>query len=140
MTPSDPLVAFRRVPAAFDRSSVETFAQTLSNRLRLDFTCLLTGDTELRRLNLQFRGKDSTTDVLSFPGSNELAISFQRARKQAAEFGHTVEQEVMVLMLHGALHLLGMDHETDDGEMARREALWRTKLNLPAGLIQRTVA
>ena len=56
---------------------------------------------------------------------------------QAREFGHSLSDEIRILMLHGVLHLLGMDHETDRGEMARAEARWRKKLNLPASLIAR---
>jgi probable rRNA maturation factor len=138
MPSPEPLVVFRRVPATLDRDEVERFAQLIRARLRVEFTCLITGDSELRRLNRQFRGKDYATDVLSFPGSNELVISYQRARVQAAEFGHSVADEIKVLMLHGVLHLLGMDHESDTGEMARRESLWRRKLGLPSGLIARS--
>jgi probable rRNA maturation factor len=108
---------------------------------------LLTGDAELRRLNREFRGKDEPTDVLSFPGVRtgreacptlgDLAISLARAQSQAREFGHTTEQEVRVLMLHGLLHLLGMDHEIDRGRMARAEKRWRARLGLPNGLIER---
>lgn len=101
---------------------------------------MVTTDAELERLNRQFRKKAYATDVLSFPGSQELAISYQRARAQAAQFGHTVEEEIHILMLHGVLHLLGMDHETDSGAMARRESIWRDKLGLPGSLIHRAGA
>jgi probable rRNA maturation factor len=105
-------------------------------------TCLVTDDEELRRLNKQFRGKDYATDVLSFPedGGGEIAISFDRAVAQAAEMGHSVEAELRILMLHGALHLTGMDHEQDNGEMRRAEERWRKKLGLPVGLIRRVGA
>jgi probable rRNA maturation factor len=90
----------------------------------------------LRRLNRQFRGLDYPTDVLSFPAAapaarlGDLAISLGRARAQAREFGHDIEHEVEILMLHGLLHLLGFDHETDRGQMARAEKRWRTRLGL----------
>src|SRR2546430_2162631 len=79
-------------------------------------TCLITTDAELRRLNREFRKKDYATDVLSFPGSpplamGEIAISFDRGAEQAAEMGHSVDAELRILMLHGLLHLSGMDHE-----------------------------
>jgi probable rRNA maturation factor len=137
MPPSESIVAFRRIPASLDRASIESFANLLKKRLRTEFTCLLTTDAELARLNRQFRSKNYATDVLSFPGTQELAISYQRARRQAAEFNHGVEDEIKILMLHGVLHLAGMDHETDNGAMARREAIWRRKLALPNSLIQR---
>jgi len=106
--------------------------------------CVIAGDAELRRLNKRFRGKNSTTDVLSFPsaGGNvfagDVAISADRARAQATEHGHSIDDELRILMLHGALHLKGMDHETDSGKMARAETRWRKRLGLPSGLIERT--
>ncbi len=102
-------------------------------------TCLIAPDAELRTLNQKFRGKNCTTDVLSFP-PDDIAISFDRAVAQAAELGHSVEDELRILMLHGLLHLAGMDHETDGGAMKRTEARWRKKLGLPAGLIERVTA
>jgi probable rRNA maturation factor len=67
----------------------------------------------------------------------DVAISLGRARAQAREFGHSIEQEVQILMLHGVLHLCGHDHEADSGAMARAEKRWRAKLGLPNGLIER---
>jgi probable rRNA maturation factor len=104
---------------------------------------LLTGDAEIQRLNLQFRRKDESTDVLSFPSiqpavGGDIAISLQTARAQAAEIGHNLLTEVKVLILHGMLHLAGHDHETDRGQMRRLEQQLREELNLPAGLIERT--
>jgi probable rRNA maturation factor len=99
-------------------------------------TCLITTDAELRRLNRRFRGKNYATDVLSFP-PDEMAISLDRAAAQAKELGHSLDQELRILMLHGVLHLCGMDHQADSGEMLRAEIRWRRKLGLPAGLIER---
>jgi len=106
---------------------------------------LLAGDRTLRRLNRDYRGKDKATDVLSFPAAKELtgehggdlAISLDTAKRQADEHGHTLRDEVRVLLLHGLLHLSGMDHETDRGEMAEREGALRERLRLPNGLIAR---
>lgn len=106
-------------------------------------SCLVAGDAELRRLNRRFLGKDYATDVLAFRAAGtdgvagDLAISAGRARAQAAEHGHSLETELRILMLHGALHLAGMDHETDRGEMERAEMRWRKRLGLPSGLIGR---
>jgi probable rRNA maturation factor len=107
---------------------------------------LLAGDATLRRLNRDFRAKDKPTDVLSFPAlegfgdghAGDLAISLQTAQRQATEHGHTLAEEVRVLLLHGFLHLAGMDHETDSGEMEARETILRKALKLPPGLIDRT--
>ena len=105
------------------------------------FDCLITGDAEMRRFNRTFRGQDHPTDVLSFPGFaphlGDLAISIQRARVQARRFGHTPEMEIRILMLHGLLHLLGMDHANGDPRMRRAERRWRSRLGLPCGLIER---
>jgi probable rRNA maturation factor len=108
-------------------------------------TCLITDDAELRALNQKFRHKASPTDVLSFPSAKgasggDLAISIDRAAEQAAGFGHAVEEELRILILHGLLHLAGMDHETDRGEMARAEARWRKRLKLPPALTERAGA
>lgn len=145
MSPEGSTVAFRRTPPDFRRRAVERFALRLQNEVAKgqSFDCLITGDADLRRLNREFRGQDYATDVLSFPAAppavrlGDLAISLGRARAQAREFGHTIEQELQILMLHGLLHLLGMDHETDKGRMARVEKRWRTRLGLSTGLIER---
>ena len=67
----------------------------------------------------------------------DIAMSLARAREQACRLGHSTEDEIRILMLHGVLHLLGMDHETDGGRMARAERRWQTRLGLPGGLIER---
>lgn len=143
-SPEGSSVTFRRVPASLRKTPIERFARTLQKEAAKGraFDILITGDTELRRLNREFRGKDYATDVLSFPAAGhflgDIAISLGRARAQAREFGHTLEQEVEILMLHGVLHLLGHDHENDSGAMARAEKRWRARLGLPNGLIERT--
>src|SRR5690348_1790509 len=143
-SPEGSTVSFRRVPPDLRPRAIAQFARKLERAVARGarFDCLVTGDAELRRLNRDFRGKDYATDVLSFPGQDghlgDLAISAMRARAQAREFGHTTEDELRILMLHGVLHLLGMDHETDGGRMARAERGWRRKLRLPNGLIERS--
>jgi probable rRNA maturation factor len=107
-------------------------------------------DAEMKRLNLSFRKKAETTDVLSFPAEvrskprglktrtvmlrgeflGDMAISPVVARRNAKAFGRTMAEEICVLMLHGMLHLLGYDHETDRGEMERVEATLRRRLGL----------
>ena len=109
---------------------------------------LLTTDRNIRRINRQFRGKDKATDVLSFPAeprvqkqenvAGDLAVSVQTALRQAREQRHALTVELKVLMLHGLLHLAGYDHERDNGLMARREQVLRTRLKLPRGLIERS--
>jgi probable rRNA maturation factor len=106
------------------------------------FVCLITSDAELQAWNRKYRKKDYPTDVLAFPagggdGIGELAISFDRAREQASEHHHTPADEIRILMLHGVLHLIGLDHERDNGQMAKAERRWRKYFDLPAGLIER---
>ncbi len=146
-SPEGSSVTFRRVPADVRPRAIALFARKLERQVAKGgrFDCLIAGDAELRKLNLRFRGKDYATDVLSFPGAakpsiGDVAISAARARAQAREFGHSTEDELRILMLHGVLHLLGMDHETDGGRMARAERRWRRELGLPNGLIERAQA
>lgn len=110
---------------------------------------LLADDGEIRRLNREFRGKDKATDVLSFPAGDapgrsrsagDLAISVETASREAERRGHSLDVELRVLLLHGTLHLAGYDHETDSGEMARKENALRKKLGLAQGLIARAGA
>lgn len=156
-SPEGSTVTFRRVPPGVRPLALVRFARRLQRQVcgGRGFDCLVTGDAELRRLNREFRGKDYPTDVLSFPlptrsrdrkGAGidrsaplgDIAISFHRARAQARRFGHDAERELRILMLHGVLHLLGMDHEGSNGHrMARAEKRWRARLRLPVGLIER---
>jgi len=109
---------------------------------KCDATIVFVGDAAMRKLNQQFRGKDYATDVLSFPSQQErfekeiktnlgeVVISLDRAAVQAKENGLTFVNEVEQLILHGLLHLCGYDHETDSGEMNRRELKLRRKLGI----------
>jgi probable rRNA maturation factor len=138
MSPDDPHLLFRHPSRRVRRKPLRDFLVELDKRVarRRAITCLITNDAELRRLNRQFRGKNYATDVLSFP-PDEMAISLDRAAAQAKELGHSLEQELRILMLHGVLHLCGMDHEVDSGEMQRAETRWRKRFELPLGLIER---
>ena len=134
----------QRLPSARTLARFLTQAQS-AVRLKGEVTVLLTTDAALRKLNRQFRHKDKATDVLSFPAAGigaekiagDLAISAPTALKQAVEQGHSLSAEIKILILHGLLHLAGLDHESDNGKMARREMLLRGKLGLPKGLIER---
>lgn len=115
----------------------------------------LVSDREIRKLNRNFRGLDHATDVLSFPAAvlppeisssshaqrqvgGDLAISVDAAIRQAKRFGHTLQTELKILLLHGLLHLSGQDHESDHGEMDAAEEQLRRRFRLPAALIART--
>lgn len=142
----DKLVLFRRTPKGTPRRDIREFAEALRDHLSggREFCCLVTDDRELQRLNREFLGKDYPTDVLSFPSGEasgslgEIAISAQRAAAQAEAHGHDYADELKILLLHGVLHLIGMDHERDGGAMAKAEKSWRKRLALPNGLIERT--
>ncbi len=93
------------------------------------------GDAAMRKLNRELRGKDTTTDVLSFPGGDspegyhlgDIVISIPQARRQSEEAGRSLDRELRILLLHGVLHCLGYDHETDDGTMDRLERRLRRR-------------
>ena len=128
----------------FDQNDYEAFLVRLYREVagRREFAVVVACDAALRRANRQFRGRSTATDVLSFPDGEkgrlgDILIAAGRAERQAACFGHSVELELKVLVLHGLLHLMGYDHETDDGGMRRVETRWRRKLGLPAGLVER---
>ena len=114
--------------------------------LRGEVSLLLTSNRQMRQLNRCFRGKDKPTDVISFPApeavsdkiAGDLAISVDIAAANAKSLGHSAEEELRVLILHGLLHLAGYDHEKDKGQMARTEERLREKLRLPSNLIART--
>jgi probable rRNA maturation factor len=99
-----------------------------------EVSVVLAGDRLLHRLNREFRGQDRPTDVLSFPaaggeeGLGDVVISVPTAARNARRLGHGVPRELDILALHGFLHVLGYDHETDDGTMDRLEGRLRTRL------------
>lgn len=122
----------------------ERAAQIVYQTENKDFTIAFVSDRKMKQLNFEFRGINSTTDVLSFPFETEdfefsaienenlgdIVISVEQAKKQAAENKLTLEKEIKQLILHGILHLCGFDHETDDGEMNSLELQYRDKLKI----------
>src|SRR4029077_2767427 len=144
---NDNLVILRKPVAGLRDTALAKFAARASRASKLEgaVNVLVTGSSELRSLNRRFRGKDQPTDVLSFPPgpcfvnglAGDIAISADIARQNARRLGHTAAQEIKILALHGVLHLVGYDHETDQGTMAVRETQLRRALGLPLGLIER---
>jgi len=128
---------------AVDSTALERIAQRLTQR---EVELTLCDDTAIRELNRDYRGIDRPTDVLSFPLAGELphqplgtlVISVDRVRAKAAELGHGEMEELSLLFIHGLLHLLGYDHERDDGEMRQKETELIRELGLPESLIVRT--
>jgi probable rRNA maturation factor len=135
------------------------FLASAQKRLRVPtgaLTVALVSDLEMKRWNRAYRGKNRPTDVLSFPLENsaspaktrtrrasspsrakakdlylgDIAIAPAVARKNARRFGRTFTAEMRILILHGILHLMGYDHETDLGQMDRREGILRRDLGL----------
>jgi len=101
----------------------------------------ITDDEELQSLNLQYRGIDKPTDVLSFPADftdpdlesrylGDIVISYFRAEEQAQKRGHFIEAELQLLVVHGLLHLLGYDH----GDMMDKEEMWSIQSRILAKL------
>ncbi len=124
------------VDLPFDPTSVEQAARAALTyqKARGDLTIVLTDDEQLRRLNRDYLGVDAPTDVLSFPASEpdpetgsiylgDILISLPRAEEQARLAGHSVEDEVRLLVVHGVLHLLGFDHATD----AEKTVMWQAQ-------------
>jgi probable rRNA maturation factor len=117
-----------RALAAFAAAVAERMPTGRGDRLAI---CLVSDD-RMRRFNREFRGRNRTTDVLSFSGDaaplpeggchlGDIVISVPRAAEQARSAGHSLSRELKVLLVHGYLHLLGYDHETDDGRMHRAQ-------------------
>ena len=118
---------------------MKTFLEKLSTRLQLEkgFSVVVVSDSRMRDFNRKYAGKDYPTDVLSFPCADDpgmdegylgdIIISAERAASQAV---NGLENEMKILVLHGLLHLMGYDHETDKGRMKRLENQIRRDLGL----------
>lgn len=137
----------------FARREIAEFTRkvllTLEKLDRLDdeitgVSIALIDDDAMTALNRKFRGKAKTTDVLTFPADDsynepsakgrplgDIVISVDQARRQAAEEKHSLATEIRYLVLHGLLHALGYDHETDGGEMNALEVEVRERVGLP---------
>ena len=145
------------------RALAEWLAGVAPARARGEMTVALVSDREICALNRRFRGIAKVTDVLSFPAGEsekgvgrvflkylgtgkslptpflgDVVIAVGRAGRQARDAGHSLEHELRLLALHGLLHLLGYNHEHDEGTMARLERRLRRKGGLGEGLIERT--
>ena len=126
ITGSAPRLTQREV-AAFARKVLLASAQDIG-----EISIAFVDDATMRGLNRKFRNKNKSTDVLTFPGENacEIVISIDQARRQAQNEKHSLATELRYLLLHGILHGLGYDHETDNGEMNELEVEVREKVGL----------
>lgn len=129
------------------KAFVESLPRVVEEAHASEFSVAFVSDRRMKELNGFFRGKTTTTDVLSFPHEpdefeplapeggtltflGDIVISVEQAQRQAAENGMTLDTEIKQLILHGLLHLCGYDHETDKGEMNARELKLRTILEI----------
>ena len=131
-----------------DLHKLEKIAEKLTNR---EVELIITDDETMQSLNSEHRGKASSTDVLSFPLETpfteqsifdmplgSIVISESYVVQKSKELGHALQDELSLLFIHGMLHLLGFDHEKDDGEMRVREKELIEEFGLPQSLIVRT--
>lgn len=142
---SAPIVVNLQRKSKLDVTGIKQFVVLLSEKVDeskgLHFSVAFISDRRMKELNSFFRGKDATTDVLSFPyeaddfdpdtsNLGDIVISAEQAERQARDNKLTLEAEIHQLILHGLLHLCGYDHETDDGEMNKRELQLRRQLGI----------
>jgi len=141
------LVTLKKRVSGINEAALSRFVSRAKRAAGLagEVSVMLTSSSELQRLNRRFRGKNKTTDVLSFPAmdkaqnglAGDIAISAEIAAYNARHLRHSPADEIKILVLHGILHLAGYDHERDRGEMAFKEWHLRKTLGLPIGLIER---
>ncbi len=132
------MVQNRQRKVKVDRRPLERLIERLKEEFGVEnkgVTVVLVSDRKIKELNRTYRGRNRPTDVLSFSYDDEsylgdIIISVETAQRQAQEEGHSLERELSILVIHGFLHLLGYDHETDQGEMrALERKLWKKLLN-----------
>lgn len=110
-----------------------------------DIELLITSNSEIQKINFQHRNIDKSTDVLSFPYEDmpmsplgSIVISAEYVQEKSKEFSHKESDELALLFIHGLLHILGYDHEVDEGQMRKKEKELIEQFNLPKSLIIRT--
>ena len=127
-----------------DQESLKDILNHLEIKREIDL--IVCDNSYIQQLNQEFRDKNSPTDVLSFPVEGEfetlplgsIVISKDKVEEASNEFGHSPKEEFALLFIHAILHLLGFDHEVDDGLMREKEKEIITKFNLPDSLIIRS--
>ena len=125
-----------------EESFLNNIASTLTGK---EIELIVTSKDEIQEINKEYRNIDAPTDVLSFPFEEmpmsplgSIVISSWHVIELAKELGHKEDEELALLFIHGLLHLLGFDHEVDDGEMREEEKRLINEFNLPDSLIIRT--
>ncbi len=130
-----------KVNTGYDFVRLESIRERLCDR---EVELILTNDKEIKALNAKYRNIDKATDVLSFPLQDvafmplgTIIVSIDKVKAKAKELGHDEEDELALLFIHGLLHLLGFDHESDEGQMRQKEREIIKDFNLPDSLILR---
>jgi probable rRNA maturation factor len=133
-----------------DNQTTYTINEDFLERIVTDLTdkdieLIVTSNETIQAINKGYRKIDKATDVLSFPYEDmpmaplgSIVISLEYVQNKAKEFGHKEEDEFALLFIHGLLHLLGYDHECDNGEMRDKEEELINRFELPKSLIVRT--
>lgn len=131
-----------RTSLHFDLTTLESIARDFTNA---QIELILTNNEEIQAINKEFRNIDKPTDVLSFPYEKmpfaplgSIVISYEYVQNIAQKLQHSEQEEFTLLFIHGLLHILGFDHEVDNGEMREKESAIITNYNLPKSLIVRT--
>jgi len=132
-----------RTDKNYNFALLEQIAATLCTQ---EIELILTDNDEIAQINREFRDIDKATDVLSFPSDpfpgaplGSIVISVDKVESVTGELGHSEDNEIALLFIHGMLHLLGFDHEVDSGEMRQKEVELIERFNLPKSLIVRTL-
>ena len=131
-----------RTSLHFDLTTLESIARDFTDA---QIELILTNNEEIQAINKEFRNIDKPTDVLSFPYEKmpfaplgSIVISYEYVQNIAQKLQHSEQEEFTLLFIHGLLHILGFDHEVDNGEMREKESAIITNYNLPKSLIVRT--
>lgn len=131
-----------RTSLEVNETFLNSIAKTISDK---EIELIITSNEEIQAINKEYRNINKPTDVLSFPYEDmpmsplgSIVISSQFVESKAKELEHTNDDEVALLFIHGLLHLIGFDHEVDNGEMRKEEEKFINKFNLPKSLIVRT--
>lgn len=125
-----------------NQNALEIIADTITKK---DIDLILVDNVTIQEYNHQYRDKNEPTDVLSFPIDDDMphaplgsiVISLEYANNVATKLSHGLNDEISLLLIHGILHLLGYDHEVDNGEMREKEKEWIEYFKLPSSLITR---
>jgi probable rRNA maturation factor len=131
-----------RTSLKIDEDILNSIASTLTDK---EIELIITSNEEIKEINKEYRDINKDTDVLSFPYEEmpmaplgSIVISSWHVETKAKELKHSTDDELALLFIHGLLHLLGYDHEVDNGEMRKKEEALIKEFNLPSSLIVRT--